>query len=195
MSVRFTFAKVICLSRWSGEVQSRRMEHKNDSTTKNANITKFFPAYFAFFGVAFVLFTLRPGSTYALDNLRVATASMTSPSVLYLLMAQKEGYFKNEGLNVEIINMRGEIAAKIAVAGEIDFFTQALSGLTAKGLGKKIDLTSHGDFRGNLASHINDLYVQPFVFEVALLLRHKQIKNRRRSHRGSRDPEIIQGVG
>ena len=106
----------------------------------NAKITKVFPAYLAFFGVAFVLFTLRPGSTYALDNLRVATASMTSPSVLYLLMAQKEGYFKNEGLNVEIINMRGEIAAKIAVAGEIDFFTQALSGLTAavRGLPLKI---------------------------------------------------------
>ena len=36
---------------------------------------------------------------------------MTSPSVLYLLIAQREGYFKAEGLNVEIINMRGEIAA------------------------------------------------------------------------------------
>ena len=56
---------------------------------------------------------------------------MTSPSVLYLLIAQREGFFKNEGLNVEIINMRGEIAAKIAAAGEIDFFTQGLSGLTA----------------------------------------------------------------
>src|ERR1041384_5396775 len=56
---------------------------------------------------------------------------MTSPSVLYLLVAQREGFFKNENLNVEIINMRGEIAAKIAAAGEIDFFTQGLSGLTA----------------------------------------------------------------
>ena len=67
----------------------------------------------------------------AADNIRVATASMTSPSVLYLLIAQKEGYFKAEGLNVEIINMRGEIAAKIAAAGEIDFFTQGFSGLAA----------------------------------------------------------------
>ncbi|HTN72413.1 MAG TPA: ABC transporter substrate-binding protein [Methylomirabilota bacterium] len=104
------------------------MELKN---TRDARITKYFSAYFGFFVVAMVLLALRAGSTYALDNIRVATASMTSPSVLYLLMAQKEGYFKNEGLNVEIIAIRGEIAAKIAVAGEIDFFTQALSGLTA----------------------------------------------------------------
>ena len=76
----------------------------------------------------------------AVENIRVATASMTSSSVLYLLVAQKEGHFKSEGLNVEIINMRGEIAAKIASAGEIDFFTQGLSGLTAaiRGLPLKI---------------------------------------------------------
>ncbi|MBM2803603.1 MAG: hypothetical protein HW419_1496 [Deltaproteobacteria bacterium] len=56
---------------------------------------------------------------------------MTSPSVLYLLVAQKEGYFKDAGLNVEIINMRGELAAKITSIGEIDFFTQGFSGLGA----------------------------------------------------------------
>jgi len=92
------------------------------------------------FAVVYAFLLVRPDSIYALDNLRVATASMTSPSVFYLLMAQKEGFFKDEGLNVEIINMRGEIAAKISVAGEIDFFTQALSGLTAavRGLPLKI---------------------------------------------------------
>ena len=94
-------------------------------------ITQLFSACFVFFLIATVSLTVYPGSTHAVDRLRVATASMTSPSVLYLLIAQREGYFKNEGLNVEIINMRGELAAKIAVAGEIDFFTQALSGLTA----------------------------------------------------------------
>lgn len=107
------------------------MKPKNDSTTKDTKITKFFFAFFAFSVVAVAFLTLRPGSIHALDNLRVASASMTSPSVLYLLIAQREGYFKKEGLNVEIINMRGELAAKIAIAGEIDFFTQALSGLTA----------------------------------------------------------------
>ncbi len=65
---------------------------------------------------------------------------MTSPSVIYLLVAQKEGYFKSEGLNVEIINMRGELAAKITSINEIDFFTQSFSGLNAaiRGLPLKI---------------------------------------------------------
>src|ERR1051325_6688725 len=84
----------------------------------------------AFF-IVFIAYAFSASTVHPLDNLRVATASMTSASVLYLLMAQREGYYKNEGLNVEIINMRGEIAAKIASAGEIDFFTQGLSGLTA----------------------------------------------------------------
>ncbi|MGH7886581.1 MAG: ABC transporter substrate-binding protein, partial [Candidatus Binatia bacterium] len=79
-------------------------------------------------------------SAHALDNVRVATASMTSPSVLYLLVAQKEGYFKSEGLNVEILNIRGELAAKITAVGEINFFTQGFSGLNAavRGLPLKI---------------------------------------------------------
>lgn len=87
-----------------------------------------------------VFFSGDAGKLYAVDNIRIATASMTSSSVIYLLIAQREGYFKSEGLNVEIINMRGEIAAKIAAAGDVDFFTQGLSGLTAavRGLPLKI---------------------------------------------------------
>jgi NitT/TauT family transport system substrate-binding protein len=83
----------------------------------------------AFFAANLIVFA--PGSAYALDNVRVATASLTSPSVLYLLVAQKEGHFKDAGLNVEIINMRGELAAKITAIGEIEFFTQGFSGLGA----------------------------------------------------------------
>ncbi len=79
-------------------------------------------------------------SAHALDNIRVASASLTSPSILYLQVAQKEGYFKQEGLNVEILNIRGELAAKITSVGEIDFFTQGFSGLNAavRGLPLKI---------------------------------------------------------
>ncbi|MSP38975.1 MAG: hypothetical protein EXR70_10840 [Deltaproteobacteria bacterium] len=90
---------------------------------------KSFFVSFAFFAANLLVFV--PGSTHAADNVRVASASLTSPSVLYLLVAQKEGYFKNEGLNVEILNIRGELAAKITSVGEIDFFTQGFSGLGA----------------------------------------------------------------
>jgi ABC-type nitrate/sulfonate/bicarbonate transport system substrate-binding protein len=106
----------------------------------NTKTTKYFFAYFALFAVNFFVFVFNPITTYALDNVRVASASMTSPSVIYLLVAQKEGYFKNEGLNVEIFNMRGELAAKISSINEIDFFTQSFSGLNAaiRGLPLKI---------------------------------------------------------
>jgi len=106
----------------------------------NTKTTKYFFAYFALFAVNFFVFVFNPITTYALDNVRVASASMTSPSVIYLLVAQKEGYFKSEGLNVEIINMRGELAAKITSINEIDFFTQSFSGLNAaiRGLPLKI---------------------------------------------------------
>ena len=105
------------------------MASKNIFTTKDTKSTKILFAYFALVAVNFFVFALDSAS--ALDNVRVATASMTSPSVLYLLVAQREGYFKSEGLNVEIINIRGELAAKITSIGEIDFFTQGFSGLTA----------------------------------------------------------------
>jgi NitT/TauT family transport system substrate-binding protein len=115
-----------------------------------ATSTKCFFASFAFLrlcsGLVFAanLLVFVPDSTHAVDNIRVATASLTSPSVLYLLVAQKEGYFKNEGLNVEILNIRGELAAKITSVGEIDFFTQGFSGLNAavRGLPLKILLVA-----------------------------------------------------
>ena len=94
--------------------------------------------YFALF--AGNLFALAADPTHAADDIRVASASLTSPSILYLQVAQKEGYFKNEGLNVEILNIRGELAAKITSVGEIDFFTQGFSGLNAavRGLPLKV---------------------------------------------------------
>jgi len=78
-----------------------------------------------------IIFLFPTSSAHALDNIRVATPSLTSPSVLFLLVAQKESHFKDVGLNVEIINMRGGLAAKITAIGEIDFFTQGFSGLGA----------------------------------------------------------------
>jgi len=107
-------------------------------TTKHTKMTTWPFVCWAFFAAN--LFAFVPDSTYAVDNLRVGSASLTSPSILYLQVAQKEGYFKNEGLNVEILTIRGELAAKITSVGEIDFFTQGFSGLAAavRGLPLKI---------------------------------------------------------
>lgn len=77
-----------------------------------------------------LFFLLLPGSIKAIENVRLAYPSMSS-SVFYFVIAQKEGYFKEEGLNVEILSVRGEIAIRTALAGEIDFFTNAGSALAA----------------------------------------------------------------
>jgi ABC-type nitrate/sulfonate/bicarbonate transport system substrate-binding protein len=52
-------------------------------------------------------------------------------SVFCLMIAQKEGYLKEEGLNVELLSIRGEIAIRTVLAGEVDFFTNAGSALAA----------------------------------------------------------------
>jgi ABC-type nitrate/sulfonate/bicarbonate transport system substrate-binding protein len=67
---------------------------------------------------------------FALDNIRVAYPSMNT-SVFCLIIAQKEGYLKEEGLDVQLLSIRGEIAIRTVLAGEVDFFTNAGSALAA----------------------------------------------------------------
>ncbi|HXG50676.1 MAG TPA: ABC transporter substrate-binding protein [candidate division Zixibacteria bacterium] len=66
----------------------------------------------------------------AAEMVRVAYPSMNT-SVFSLLLAQKEGYLKEEGIDLQLLSIRGEIAIRTALAGEIDFFTNAGSGLAA----------------------------------------------------------------
>jgi ABC-type nitrate/sulfonate/bicarbonate transport system substrate-binding protein len=83
-----------------------------------------------FFFVCLVvsLFAVEPSR--AAENVRVAYPSM-STSVFCLIIAQKEGYLKEEGLDAQLLSIRGEIAIRTALAGEIDFFTNAGSALAA----------------------------------------------------------------
>ncbi len=78
--------------------------------------------------VILLFFTAFPA--HALENVRVAYPSMNT-SVYCLIIAQKEGYLKEEGIDVQILSIRGEIAIRTALAGEIDFFTNAGSALAA----------------------------------------------------------------
>jgi ABC-type nitrate/sulfonate/bicarbonate transport system substrate-binding protein len=77
---------------------------------------------------SFLLFAAAPLS--GAENMRVAHPSLSS-SVMCLLIANKEGYFKEEGINVEFLSIRGEIAIRTALAGEVDFFTNAGSAMAA----------------------------------------------------------------
>ena len=80
--------------------------------------------------VCAVVSVLNVETSLAIDNLRVAYPSMNT-SVFALVIAQKEGYFKEEGINVELLSIRGEIAIRTTLAGEVDFFTNAGSALAA----------------------------------------------------------------
>lgn len=66
--------------------------------------------------------------TRGAETVRVAYASI-NPSVYCLIIAEKEGYFKEEGIRLELLSIRGEIAIRTALAGEIYFFTNAGSAL------------------------------------------------------------------
>lgn len=82
------------------------------------------------FVIAALISLFAAGSALAVDNLRVAYPSLNT-SVFALIIAQKEGYFKEEGINVELLSIRGEIAIRTTLSGDVDFFTNAGSALAA----------------------------------------------------------------
>jgi NitT/TauT family transport system substrate-binding protein len=103
------------------------------------------------------------GPVLAIDNLRVAYPSMNT-SVFALVIAQKEGYFKEEGLNVELLSIRGEIAIRTTLAGEVDFFTNAGSALAAAVRGVPVRLVTVFQDKPSW-----DLIAQPEIKSIAQL--------------------------
>ena len=79
---------------------------------------------------SFVLLIFNRGNGHSQENVRTAHPSL-SASVMCLLIANKEGYFREEGLTVEFLSIRGEIAIRTTLAGEIDMFTNAGSAINA----------------------------------------------------------------
>lgn len=67
---------------------------------------------------------------FSLETVRVAYPSANT-SVYCLMIAQKEGYLREEGLDVQLLSIRGEIAIRTTLAGDVDFFTNAGSALAA----------------------------------------------------------------
>ena len=123
---------------------------------RSRKMTRLFPAC-----LTFLLFAA--DSSPALENLRVAYPSVNT-SVFALVIAQKEGYFREEGLNVELLSIRGEIAIRTTLAGDVDFFTNAGSAMAAavRGVPVKI-LTVFQDKPGW------ELIAQPNIGSIAQL--------------------------
>ncbi|MDP9131327.1 MAG: ABC transporter substrate-binding protein [Candidatus Binatota bacterium] len=108
------------------------------------------------------LFIVAPSR--AIDNIRVACPSLSSTSVFALVIAQKEGYFREEGLNVELLSIRGEIAIRTVLAGDVDFFTNAGSALAAGVRGIPVRIVTVFQDKPNW-----DLIAQPEVKSIAQL--------------------------
>ncbi|HXF74722.1 MAG TPA: ABC transporter substrate-binding protein [Methylomirabilota bacterium] len=103
------------------------------------------------------------GSALAIDNFRVAYPSMNT-SVFSLVIAQKEGYFKEEGIQLELLSIRGEIAIRTTLAGEVDFFTNAGSALAAAVRGVPVKLIAVFQDRPGW-----DMIAQPDIKSIAQL--------------------------
>lgn len=114
--------------------------------------------------VVWALFSLvAVDSSLAIDNLRVAYPSLNI-SVFALIIAQKEGYMKEEGLNVELLSIRGEIAIRTTLAGDVDFFTNAGSALAAAVRGIPVKLVTVFQDKPGW-----DLIAQPEIKSIAQL--------------------------
>ena len=114
--------------------------------------------------VVWALFSLvAVDSSLAIDNLRVAYPSLNI-SVFALIIAQKEGYMKEEGLNVELLSIRGEIAIRTTLAGDVDFFTNAGSALAAAVRGIPVKLVTVFQDKPGW-----DLIAQPDIKSIAQL--------------------------
>jgi len=124
----------------------------------------------------------------AVDNIRVAYPSM-NPSVFSLLIAQKEGYLKEEGINLELLSIRGEIAIRTTLAGEVDFFTNAGSALAAgvRGVAVKLiaviqdkptwDLIAHPDIKSVAQLRGKNIAVMSPEGSLAVVAREMLRKN------------------
>src|SRR5215470_7331940 len=99
----------------------------------------------------------------AIENVRVAYPSMGA-SVFSLIIAQKEGYLKEEGLEVQLLSIRGEIAIRTTLAGEVDFFTNAGSALAAAVRGVPVKIVTVFQDRPSW-----DLIAQPDIKSISQL--------------------------
>src|SRR5262249_25228450 len=80
-----------------------------------------------------------PSASSAIEKVRIAYPYLSS-SVFYLAIAQHEGYYTEEGLSAELVSIRGDIAIKAALTGDVDVFTTAAGAVVAgiRGLPVKV---------------------------------------------------------
>lgn len=73
------------------------------------------------FAVLVAIFVFQ-ASGHAADKIRISVPALAG-QLLPLPLAQKMGFFHEEGLQVEFVRMRGAAAARALVSGELDYYT------------------------------------------------------------------------
>src|SRR5262249_43263255 len=92
-----------------------------------------------------IIILLLHASVQAAENIRFAIPTVFHA---YIPIAQKKGFFKEEGLAAEVIEMRSPAVAIVALAnGEIDYFSVIGSSVTAALRGLPIKVVA-GVFSG-----------------------------------------------
>ena len=90
------------------------------------------------FAALIALMLVHTGSVYGADKIRVGIPQQVV-QFLTLPLAQKKGFFKEEGLDAEIVRISGPIGRSALMSGEIDYYTtisfivqSVISGLPVK---------------------------------------------------------------
>jgi NitT/TauT family transport system substrate-binding protein len=92
------------------------------------------------FVAAAVLAALSLGSAGAADRVRLSLADTSDPAYLPFFVAIDKGYYRDLGLDVEVLYVGGGVATPALIAGSLEFSTSTGSAITAilKGASLKI---------------------------------------------------------
>jgi ABC-type nitrate/sulfonate/bicarbonate transport system substrate-binding protein len=94
---------------------------------------------------------------FGVESVRIAYPYLSS-SVFYVLIAENEGFYKQEGLAAEFVSIRGDLAIKAAITGDVDAFTTASGAIVAALRGIPVKVLAITQDKLSL-----DLIVQPHV--------------------------------
>ncbi|HWH77262.1 MAG TPA: ABC transporter substrate-binding protein, partial [Candidatus Binatus sp.] len=81
-------------------------------------------------GAALIISTAVAGGAAALENIKVSYAVL-SAAYMDHVTAMEKGFFRDEGLNVEVLRMGGGVATPALLSGQLHFSSSAGSSLSA----------------------------------------------------------------
>src|SRR6266851_6221483 len=85
---------------------------------------------------------------HAADKVKVSYPTMTS-SYIFFFSAISKGYYKDEGLDLDVIEAAGGVATPALVSGDVQFSTSGSSAISAIMKGAKLKVLAVGQDRPN----------------------------------------------